>query len=179
MRACWFFGLTSALVWSCALSVNAATLDGPLAPAAGGRVQCYAPDAVRKTCRSMATYRVDPTGGIVHTAIVLVSQKPAITVQTAGWVEIKAGQVCGSIRREDLETASFAVDDKPLDAGQAADLRQQMETAMKDVVGKEVCTSYVPAGSGFMAKATVGGVAQSADQTVIWVAPSDGYRVAP
>ena len=179
MRACSLLGLASALIFAAA--AQAAPMGPPLTPAADGRMQCYAPDTARKTCQSMAVYRRGEKGGIDNIAIVLISRSPAITMRTVSSVELKNGQVCGLVQLDDLQKAVFTIDGQPADADQTAQLRQQLAAAMKDVVGKEVCTAYIPAGAGFTAKATIAGVAQSSDsdQTVIWVSPADGYKVAP
>lgn len=181
MRLPSLIGLTAALAALSGPAARAATFDPPLQPAADGKMQCYAPDTAKKTCQSLAAYRPGDKGGIDNIAIVLVSKDPVITMRTVSPVTVKAGQVCGPIRLEDLQNAVFTIADQPADADQTAKLRQGIADAMKDAIGKEVCTGYVPGQAGaFTAKAFIGGVAQPADDMdVIWVAPSDGYKVAP
>lgn len=181
MRTAILPGLILMLAAAGGLSAHAATFDAPLQPASDGQMQCYSPDAARKTCQSLAAYRLGAKGDIDNIAITLLSRDPAITMRTVSPVTVRAGQVCGLIRAEDLQGASFTINDQPADADQTAALRQKIGDAMKDVIGKEVCTAYVPApGGGLTAKATIGGVPQpDADLPVVWVAPSDGYKVAP
>jgi hypothetical protein len=158
-----------------------AELPDPIAPAARGQLQCYMPDKTRKTCNSLAGYRPNPSGGIDNIATVLLSKNPVLTMQTVSPVEIKMGQVCGRIRRQDLAIARFTVGGRPADEQQAAQLRAQLEMAFQNVFDHEVCTGYVDQGGMLIAKATIDGVPAppSADQPVLWVSPSDGYSVGP
>ncbi len=59
-------------------------------------------------------------------------------------------------------------------------LRQQVETSMQKFFGHEICTAYVADGDHLIAKASVDGAPQPAmDQKVIWVSPTDGFKVQP
>src|SRR3954465_9365342 len=106
-------------------AVNAAEMPDPIAPAASGQVQCYMPDTARKTCASIAGYRRNASGAIENTATVLISKDPVVTMETVSPVDIKMGQVCGKIRRQDLDAAKFTLGGRPLDAQQAAGIRAQ------------------------------------------------------
>ena len=176
MRAAW----TVAAIWACCSSADAADLRPPIAAAAQGQLQCYAPNTARKTCQSLAAYKLSTDGTIENIAIVLISQSPAITMRTMSPVEIKADQVCGPIRAQDIEAASFTVGDHIADPAQTTLLRQKMEAAIQGMIGHEVCTAYIPDSGALLAKATVDGVPQpTMDQRVIWVSSADGYSVAP
>jgi hypothetical protein len=134
----------------------------------------------RRTCRSLAAYKSGANGAIDNIAIVLISQSPSISMTTVSPVVIKANQVCGLIRPRDIDAASFALDDRPADPAQTATLRQQMQSAMKGLFGHEICSTYVPADGSLLAKVTVDGASQpTMDQKVIWVSPTDGYKVSP
>jgi hypothetical protein len=176
MRAFWLF----AMVWAACSPVQGASLDSPIAPAAQGQLQCYTPDVARRTCRSLAAYKGGAKGTIDNTAILLISQSPSISMTTVSPVVIKANQVCGLIRPRDIDAARFALDDRPADPAQTATLRQQMQSAMKSFFGHEICSTYVPADGSLLAKVTVDGASQpTMDQKVIWVSPTDGYKVSP
>jgi hypothetical protein len=69
------------------------------------------------------------------------------------------------------------IDNKPATAEQTAGLVQSLETAEASILGKEICTAYVPDGDALLAKATVGGVAQPDVQHVIWISDADGYTL--
>jgi hypothetical protein len=99
---------------------------------------------------------------------------------TVSPIVIKANQVCGLIRPRDIDGASFTLGDRPADPAQTATLRQQMQSAMKGFFGHEICKTYVPADGSLLAKVTVDGASQpTMDQRVIWVSPTDGYKVSP
>ncbi|HEX4097487.1 MAG TPA: hypothetical protein VHX64_12210 [Caulobacteraceae bacterium] len=69
------------------------------------------------------------------------------------------------------------IDGKPATAEQTAGLAQGLETAEASILGKEICTAFAPDGGAFLAKATVGGVAQADVQHVIWISDADGYTL--
>ncbi|HVC59441.1 MAG TPA: hypothetical protein VND19_03620 [Acetobacteraceae bacterium] len=176
MRAFWLF----VVMWAACSPVQGAILDSPITPAAQGQLQCYTPDVARKTCQSLAAYKGGANGAIDNIAIVLISQIPPVVMTTDSPVVIKANQVCGSIRPQDIDAASFTVGGGPADPAQTATLRQQMESAMKGLFGHEICTAYVSAHGSLLATVTVDGVSQpTMDQRVIWVSPTDGYTVSP
>ena len=176
MRAFWLL----AMIWAVCSPAQGASLDSPITPAAQGQLQCYTPDAARRTCRSLAAYKSKANGAIDNIAIVLISQSPSISMTTVSRVVIKANQVCGLIRPRDIDAARFALGDRPADSAQTAALRQQMQSAMKGFFGHEICTTYVPADGSLLAKVTVDGASQpTMDQRVIWVSPTDGYKVSP
>jgi len=160
--------------------VNAQSLPAPIAPAAVGQLQCYVPDAARKTCTSLSGYKLEANGTIANTALVLISKNPPITMETVSPVVIKAGQGCGTVRPEDLDQAKFVVAGQALDARQSQSMREQMKLGYKPLFGHEICTAYAPEGTGFLAHATLDGKPMAgADQRVVWISPNEGYRVAP
>jgi len=171
-----------AAVMSCAVasSALAASLPVPIAPASDGKLQCYAPNDTAKSCQALAGYQPGPDGGIVNAASVLVSMQPAIIMRTVTLVSIKAQQVCGVLKAEDIAAADFTVNASPATAEQTAMLRQQITAAQKSIFGHEICTAYVPDGDGLTAKAFVDGVAQpTMDQKVMWVSAGDGFKAQP
>jgi hypothetical protein len=159
----------------------AAEFPDPIGPAASGQMQCYMPDAAKKTCNSLAGYRSNANGGIDNFATVLLSKNPVLTMQTVSPVEIRMGQVCGKIRKQDIDTAKFTLNGRPVDEQQAGQLRGQLLMAFQNVFDHDVCTGYVNQGGALIAKAVIDGVPApaNADQQVMWVAPSDGYQVGP
>ena len=165
------------------MPVFAAEFRDPIGPAASGQLQCFAPDTARKTCTSLAGYRGNANGGIENVATVLMAKNPVVTMQTVSPVEIRMGQVCGKLGRQDIETAKFTLNGRPVDEQQAAQFRAQllMVMAANNALDHEVCTAFVNQGGGIIAKAVIDGMPApaSADQQVMWVSPSDGYQVSP
>jgi hypothetical protein len=151
----------------------------PLLPARWGQLQCYAPDPARKTCGSLAAYRPDGAQHYVNRAEIPLAPDGSMTMTTTTAVRIVAGTVCGTIGARDVARAEVRVAGTPLAAAQAAPLLSQVAQAFAPMIGHEICTRYEPDGAGFVARASVDGVARpSLDQRVIWVAPADGWRVA-
>jgi hypothetical protein len=171
-----------ALVTAFALFSPAALSEppSPLARAEKGDVQCYVPDKAHKTCQSTASYKTMPDGKIQNTAVVLVGLKPVVVMTTTTLVSIKNGQVCGPIKQADIDKATYMVDGAAATPKQAELLHQQMTDSMATLLNADICTAYLSSGDGLTARETVDGVSQpKLDQHVIWVAPGDGYKVAP
>jgi hypothetical protein len=155
-------------------------LPAPIAAASDGRMQCYTPNVVKKTCRSLAGYKTEGDGAIWHQATVMVSPQPLITMQTSTRVMIKKGQVCGAITKEDIDKAKFMVGDKPATPAQAASYRPEIVDAYRGTFGHEICTAYLADGAGLVARGSIdGAVQEGVDQKVIWVTPAEGYKVRP
>jgi len=128
----------------------------------------------------LAAYRSRPDGVIVNPATVLISASPLITMQTVTPVTIKANQVCGFIRPEDIEAAEFAISGNPATPAQTTILRQKIAVAQRGIFGHEICTAYVPEADAFIAKVFIDGTAQpNSNQQVMWVSPGEGFKVQP
>lgn len=152
----------------------------PLAEARSGKMQCYRPDTARKTCVAMASYIFETNGTITNKAVVLISPQQMVTMTTSSSVVVKGEAVCGPMRREDIEAAEIAVNGTKLPEEQAAGVRGQLVQAISGQLGKEVCTTYLPAGDKLSARVTVDGAANPLyTQEILWVKPEDGYQVAP
>ena len=171
--------MSFALVLAAAtLPTQAVPTPDPLAPAASGMLQCYAPDTERHLCQSLAGYRKRADGSYDNAATVMLSPSPPVVMETVTPVTIDAGAVCGAIRTQDIDAAVISVNGQKLSDADATTARSRIATAMAALVGKRICTTYVPDGAQLVAKATIDGEAQPAmDQKVIWVAPTDGFHV--
>ncbi|HEX3430027.1 MAG TPA: hypothetical protein VHT03_03995 [Rhizomicrobium sp.] len=176
MRLVWL----AATFCAVAQTASGATLPPPISSASEGKLQCYAPNLSTKSCQSLAAYRFAPDGSIINPATVLISAVPVVTMRTTTSVKIKANGVCGFIRQADVDTATFTIGDTPANAAQTAMLRQQMGAAQKNFFDHEICTNYTPQGDGLVGKVYVDGVPQpQMDQKVMWVYPTDGFKVRP
>ena len=157
----------------------AQTFSDPLSPAANGQMQCYVPSD-HKTCASTTTYTANADGTYINASTVLLSKKPAVVLQLTTPVSIKSGAVCGALRREDVAGATVSVNGQAIPAEKSGPVLQGIAGSLGSVIGHEICTTFVPSGAGFVAKSTMDGKPQpDQDQKVIWVAPADGYTVAP
>lgn len=164
---------------SLALLLAAAAAD-PVGPGLQGQVQCYRPNPEQHSCVSIGAYARDANGVIQNTATVLLAPKPVIVMRSTAPVEVKAGAICGKIAAHDLEIATFTVDGRPADDATAAKVRQAIAPVYAPLLGREVCTTYVPDGETLWARASVDGVRRpDLDARVRWVSPSEGYEVKP
>jgi hypothetical protein len=161
------------------LMLGAAKAD-PLANAHAGMMQCYQPDTSRKVCLALASYVFERNGAIINRADVLLSPQPALIMRTSSQVIIKGDAVCGPMRREDLDAAQFFANGTPIPADKVAEIRNEVAHGYEGLLGKEVCTTYIPAGDRLSAQVTIDGAPNAQyTQQVIWVKPDDGYTVAP
>ena len=152
----------------------------PLAPAAAGQILCYKPDTAQKTCHSIAEYAAQGNGGFTSKATILVSKSPLVILRSATPVHEEGGAVCGIITADQLSASTLVVNGNEMSADEAAPLLALGVSALDKIIGKNICTSYSDGNDGLQATATVDGQSRpDLTQTVMWVSPSDGYRVAP
>lgn len=153
----------------------------PLAPALAGKAQCYAPDAARKTCKSMAYYAARSDGGYDNRGLVLLQATPPVVLDTVTPVTVKDGAVCGAIRAQDIAAGKLIVQGQTLPDAAAKPWLDKITASLSGVIGHEICTRYVDDGKGgLIAQASMDGQRQTdQDQAMTWVASEDGYTVAP
>jgi len=162
-----------------AAQAEVTTLPDPIAPAALGQWQCYQPNTQRKTCSSLASYRRRPDGSIENIVIILVSRNPTVTMELSAPIEIKDGQVCGTMLQSQVDAAKFAVRGQTLDQAQIAQLRQRVVTVSEKFFGHESCTAYEDLGLNLIAKESMDGKPLDIVLPVIWVRQDEGYEVRP
>ena len=151
----------------------------PLAPALAGQLECAKPDEQKKTCRSLTSYQRTDTG-YTNNALILISAKGPVTVEITAPVTVKGNAVCGIVRAADLDAARIRNAGRLLDATEAAPVHATILGGMAPVMGKEICQTYQATPGGLVQKSSVDGVYEPrADEPVKWVAPGDGYSVAP
>lgn len=152
----------------------------PLAPAASGMLQCYEPDTATRSCQSLASYSKRSDGKFDNRATVMLSPSPLTVMETVTLVEVDAGAVCGALRKQDIDVAVIWVNGSKLVEADAAVARDQIASGMAPLLDRRICTTYVPDGPQLLAKVTMNGTPLPAlDEKVIWVAPTDGYKLAP
>jgi hypothetical protein len=171
------------LILAAATALASPTLAGPLGPlgpAAEGKVQCFQPNEAARTCQSIGAYRFGPNGEIENIATMMILTGPVVIMTTRAPAHIKGDRDCGTLRPEHIDRSTFSFDGKPANAAQTAALRAQMKASLAATFGHEACSAYMPNGSALLATSTLDGAPRPAlDQKMIWVSPSDGYRVAP
>jgi len=155
-------------------------MPDPLAPAWLGRIQCYSPNVVRKTCRATATYRKAGNGTIVNQAQIFIAPHPNMVWNIESPVRVEGAAVCGALRKEDIDSSTYTIEmiAEDNDEQLSRPLMDKANAAMEPMIGHDICTRYEPQGSSMLARIFVDGVARSElDQSVIWIAPEDHYQV--
>ena len=170
---------TLVLVTSLAACAPVAAAD-PLAPARAGQLQCYTPDPARKTCRALAGYTFEAGAGgetILNQADVLMAADPVTVVRTVSPVFVRGDAVCG--RGLPLADAVFLIEGRPAEAAMADRLRQVFMARRAAMIGREICTRYLPLQDQLVPAVSVDGVEREpGNDRIIWVGPKDGWTVA-
>lgn len=156
------------------------TSANPIAPAAQGMVQCYEPDDLAKTCRSIAGYRLISGTTYANDAAVLISPENALVLETTAPIEVKGGAVCGVTRAKDVTGGRLRVAGSLIPRNKAAPVQAQLVKALAPMLDKEICTSYTPKDGALIARVSIDGIDRpELTQRVKWVKPSEGYKVSP
>ncbi|MES1198548.1 MAG: hypothetical protein ABUS48_01035 [Pseudomonadota bacterium] len=151
----------------------------PIAQARSGMLQCYSPDTVSHTCHALAEYRVAPNGDISNPATILIQADPLIVMHSTSKVVIRDHKICGRVLDSDVAAATFDVGGAPASAEATTRLRQRIGPRI--IAQGEVCSLFTSDGAGgYFVSVELNGVRhpEMAD-IIIWVRPTDGFRVAP
>lgn len=157
-------------------------LSDPLAPAARGEMQCYAPDVARRTCWALASYVRQADGSYLNTARVLADPTRDIAVEATTIVHVIDDSVCGRVKRADMLSARLFIAGVAQPASKARPILARLADAQEAAgsFGPMICTRYVADGDILYAAMSADGVYEpELDTKVIWVRPDQGYRVAP
>jgi hypothetical protein len=153
----------------------------PLAPARAGMLQCYGPDAAKKSCTALAGYARNGTGFTNRAEVRLsLDANPLITLTTTTQVRIERGMICGKVAQADLDSAEPRLNHVAMEGEQRAQVLKGVSAAYTGagILGHEVCTRYVPEGDTLSAQVQVDGVPRPQfTQRVRWVKADEGYTV--
>jgi hypothetical protein len=158
----------------------ARTADNPLAPAMAGLLECMRPDDQKKTCLSIASYRLVEGSTYSSTGVIVISASGPLILETVSPATVNAGSVCGVMKSEDLSSGRIRMAGKLLTHAQAAPILARTATSLSGMMNKEICVTYERSGEGLVAKIVIDGLYQADhDQVVKWVEPDAGYVVVP
>ncbi len=173
------------MVFFALLALTAATTgvgaaSDPLAPAIAGLLECTRPDDQKKTCLSIASYRLVEGSTYSITSAMLISPTGPLILETNSPATLSPGSVCGVMTPEDISSGRVRVAGKLLSDAQAAPILARMATALSGMMNKEICVTYERSGKYMVAKTVIDGLYQAdKDLVVEWVQPNAGYVVAP
>jgi hypothetical protein len=158
----------------------------PLAPVAQGLIECAEPDEATKTCRALAHFTPRPDGSFTDDTEVLLRPDLKMTLSFSGVAQLKGNQVCGTVSMEMVQQAKLRFGGEPLPPEQSAGLLPRIQEGMarEGLIGRELCSTRTPDGSGnprsFTRHATIAGQpVNHPDDHLLWVSPDAGYKVAP
>jgi hypothetical protein len=156
----------------------APSLPDPIAPASLGKAQCYSPDLAHKACASTNSYALRPDGQIANTATVVLEKSPMVVMTSVSTSTVTNGRVCTVMKKDDLLAAKFTVNGAPPGDEQTAQLRGAILNGWAALIDHAVCVGYVADGSQFIAHTAFDGLPRpNLDQRMMWVAPTDGWKV--
>lgn len=151
-----------------------------LTPARAGQLQCFEPNVAAKTCQSLGSYVFHANGSIDNVAEILIAPTPAIVMRASGPVTVENNAICGPLRAEDIQNATFTVDGAAASAEEAAQIKAAMLQQLAPMIGVQNCLTLAPEGDGFRANSTIAGTPRpELSQRMLWVGANDGWRVAP
>jgi predicted metalloprotease with PDZ domain len=158
-------------------SGDAASSD-PIADSNRGELRCYRPDVGKKTCQSIASLK--RTGQQTYINTTLLPLGDVVTLEMHSPVTIRGNAVCGTLTRQDALAGTLRTRNQVIAPETAKPLLEHVAQAISPFFNKLLCTRYEPSGADFIAKTSIDGVYRP-DQDVIakWIAPTDGYTVAP
>ena len=163
-----------------AVTLTSDPVVDPLAPASGGRMQCYNPDTIKHTCASLAEFADNGDGTWSNISSVLINSAPPVVLKTITPVTVKDSAICGQIRPEDITAGTLTVSGAVLSPADAEPILANIGQAMIKLYGHEICTRFYANGIDYTAKVTMDGEPNGMpDNEVLWVGPKDGYIVAP
>jgi hypothetical protein len=174
----WTISFAAGLVLAAA-SVPAAPSD-PLTLALEGRLACVVPNATKKTCGALFRYIWRRDGTVEQRVEELVDEDPGLSFTRRSVGRIRARSVCQVVVSEDIEDVEFFVDGAVASEGASARGRERMFYVWTDLIGREVCTSFVANGSSLRMVVTADGrEVPQFSRPMIWVDPTEGYSVKP
>jgi len=151
-----------------------------LAPARAGQLQCFEPNVAAKTCQSLGSFVFHANGSIDNVAEILLMPSPAIVMRASGPVTVENNAICGPLRAEDIEAATFTINGAAASAEESAQLKAAMGQQLAPMIGVQNCLTLTSDGDGLRADSTIGGTSRpDLTQRAIWVGANDGWRVAP
>jgi len=169
-----------ALLALTAAATGAGAASDPLAPAMAGLLECTRPDDQKKTCLSIASYRLVEGSTYSNTVAMVISPNGPMIFEATSPATLKEGSVCGVMKPEDITSGRIRVAGKLLDHAHASPILARMATALGSMMNKEICVTYERSAGGLVEKTVIDGLYQSdKDQVVEWVQPDAGYVVAP
>jgi hypothetical protein len=96
-------------------------------------------------------------------------------------VIVRGSEICETMTGEEPTSATFALDGRPLSAGDSAGHRAKLQSSFAVFAGHTICTQNIPGDGG--TETVVGTLdgkrVPAGDYPMKWVAPNDGWRVAP
>jgi len=156
----------------------------PLAPAWEGMVQCHTPVPEERTCRAIARFERSGDGAILNYAeIVLSPAEPLLIARIKELTIVRGSLVCSITKLDPSNIESVAMDGETFTAvHDPFELRPWVADMLSEAWGDgEMCVRYEPAANGaFTPIYSLDGKPLPDDgDTIIWVHPEDGWRVAP
>lgn len=111
----------------------------------------------------------------------LVDAQSSVTASMNNRVFVRGDEICEVMNPDDAADATIAIAGRPLPAVQAAKYRAKLRRNFAAFVGHTICTRIVANEQGLETViGTIDGKRfPAADYPMKWVAPGEGWKVAP
>lgn len=160
-----------------ALAPQSAPAPDPLASARAGRLECVTPDLARRTCVGLVRYEFRANGDVAAHQEAALSPGSGLVMRASAMVQEQGGMVCVNV--DDFFDASFTIGGV---AASASETDYLLDEIQKGLTGDTYCgrRSAPRADGTILSESVVDGAREARlDETILWVGPADGWRVAP
>jgi hypothetical protein len=150
-----------------------------LAQSKAGKALCSNPDEASKTCSSIASYKIAPDGSAMEISEVLLAPNQALTLVMSVTAEVEGNSSCGTLTEANLGRAKVRMggEDFPPDRNSLA--LNRLKVNLQPFFGKKACDTLRVEGGGLVKYGQVEGVDMKMGKPIMWISPTDGYKVAP
>jgi hypothetical protein len=143
-----------------------------------GKLQCAQPNPKAKTCVALSRFELQSDDRLRVQAKMLVDAEYSITLEITSPANFEGGAVCGVYDEALVRSGTVRVKDEAAPADLSKALLDSMVESSRAHFGRKICTKVVRRDGILVSVATVNGVSDpTLDLPMLWVAPSEGYRL--
>lgn len=151
-----------------------------LARSESGKVLCSNPDAATKSCSSITSFNISADGSVSETTEVLLTKDQTLTLTMTIATQVTAGCICGTMTLDDLRRGQVRMGGQAIPVDRNTLVLERLEQSMAPLAGKRTCDAIRLESTGLVKYGQVEGIdIKLPGKPVMWVSPSDGYKVKP
>jgi hypothetical protein len=161
-----------------ALLLTAPIIPDPLAPGREGWLGCTTPDAARKVCLGLKSYRWDGDTIIIEGQTV-VEAEPLTVIHYRDEARYVGDAVCSWTRDIEAGILDIQINGVTLSGEAFLSKRREIAAPLLSTAGQKYCVKFeaLPQGGVIMRPSMSGVRMPDSDMTMIWVRPDEGWTV--